>query len=307
MKLLRNIYVYLVIGVMPLSSFGQQLPQFTQYMYNTISINPAYAGSREVLVINILNRSQWVGLEGAPVTQTLSTHSSIPKTKLGVGLSIINDKLGYEKKIYIFSDISYKINLDPLDKYKFTFGLKVGFRKYSIDDELLNDPEYNTDPFLNKVNFKWDPNVGVGLYFRGESFYLGLAVPKIFTYKNNTEYFSLDRMSYFLNGGYVFNVSKKLIFKPTFLLKYSEGAPISFDLSTLFFINENLWLGVSYRFSDSIGAIVNFKITDKLSIGYSYDYITSNLSNSTSGSHEIMLGYEFEFPKRECICKKLYN
>lgn len=307
MKLPRNIYVYLAMGVMPLSSFGQQLPQFTQYMYNTISINPAYAGSREILIINLLNRNQWVGIDGAPVTQTLSAHTSLPGTNLGLGLSIINDQLGYEKTTYLFSDISYRINLDPLDEYKITFGMKVGFRKYSIDDELLNDPDYNTDPFLNNINYKWDPNIGVGLYFRGESYYLGLSVPKIFTYKNNTEYFSLDRVSYFFNGGYLFDANMNLKFKPTFLLKYTEGAPISFDLSSLFFINENLWIGGSYRFSDSFGAIVNFKITEALSIGYSYDYITSNLRIATSGSHELMLNYEFEFPKPECICKNLYN
>jgi len=307
MRLFRNISVYLAISVIPLSNFAQQLPHFTQYMYNTISINPAYAGSREIMVVSILNRSQWVGIEGAPVTQTLSAHTSIPNTKLGIGLSVINDKLGYEKTTYVYSDISYKIDLDDIDIYKITFGLKAGFRKYSIDDELLNDPEYNTDPLLNNVDYKLDPNVGVGLYFRGESFYLGLSVPKILTYKSNTEYFSLDRMSYFFNGGYVFDVNRNLKFKPTFLLKYSEGAPISFDLSSLFFINENLWLGASYRFSDSFGAIANFKITDGLSIGYSYDYITSNLSFATSGSHEIMLTYEFEFPKPECICKRLYN
>jgi len=220
---------------------------------------------------------------------------------------MINDHLGYEKTTYVFADVSYTINLDPFDEYKIAFGIKGGFRKYSIDDELLNDPENNTDPFLNNVNYKWDPNIGVGVYFRGDSYYLGFSVPKIFTYKNNTEYFSLDRVSYFLNGGYLLDVNKHLKLKPTFLLKYTEGAPISVDLSSLFFINENLWLGVSYRFSDSFGAIVNFKIAKGFSVGYSYDYITSNLRVATSGSHGIMLNYEFEFPKPECICRNLYN
>ena len=306
MKLLRNIYIYLAISAIPLSSMGQQLPQFTQYMYNTIAINPAFAGSREYMVINLLNRNQWLGIEGAPVTQTLSAHTSIPKSNLGVGLSVINDHLGYEKTTYVFTDVSYTLNLDPFDEYKIAFGIKAGFRKYGIDDELLNDPENNTDPFLNNVNYKWDPNIGVGVYFRGDSYYLGFSIPKIFTYKNNTEYFSLDRVSYFLNGGYLLDVNKHLKFKPTFLLKFTEGAPISVDLSSLFFINENLWLGVSYRLSDSFGAIVNFKIANGFSVGYSYDYITSNLRVATSGSHGIMLNYEFEFPKPECICRNLY-
>ena len=134
-----------------------------------------------------------------------------------------------------------------------------------------------------------------------------MSAPKILTHKSNSEYFSLDRVSYFLNGGYVFNVNNNLIFKPTFLVKYTDGAPLSIDLSTLFFINENLWLGASYRFSDSFGAIVNFKIMDGVTVGYSYDYITSNLKTSTSGSHGILLNYEFNFPKPRCLCKNLYN
>jgi len=307
MKQFRNIPVLLVFALMHFNGFGQQLPQFTQYMYNTISINPAYAGSREVMVVNLLGRNQWIGVKGAPVTQTLSVHSSVPNTNLGVGLSFINDKLGYEKTTYAFADVSYTINLDSWDEYKVSFGIKGGFTKYSIDDELLNDPEYSSDPFLNTINNNWNPNVGVGVYFRGDSFYFGFSAPKLFTNKNNSEYFSLDRMTYFLNGGYVFNVNNNLIFKPTFLVKYTDGAPLSVDLSTLFFINENLWLGASYRFSDSFGAIVNFKIMDGVTVGYSYDYITSNLKTSTSGSHGILLNIELNFPKPRCLCKDLYN
>ena len=123
-------------------SFGQQQAQFTQYMYNTISINPAYAGSREVMVINLLNRNQWVGVNGAPVTQTLSVHTSIPKTKLGVGLSVINDRLAYERTTYITTDVSYTIKLR--EDYQLAFGLKVGASKFTLDDEILNDPEYTS-------------------------------------------------------------------------------------------------------------------------------------------------------------------
>ncbi len=288
-------------------AIAQQLPQFSQYMYNMISVNPAYAGSREIMVVNVLNRNQWLGVEGAPVTQTLSAHTSIPSTNLGVGLSIINDKLGYENTTYAFADVSYKINLDYYDEYKLTFGIKAGFRKYSLDEELLNDPRYSGDPFLNNFDYSWSPNFGVGVYFRGESFYLGLSSPKLLTTKSNTEFADLERVSYFFNGGYLMDVNRNVKFKPAFLVKYTDGAPISVDFSSMFFINEFLWLGGSYRLSDSIGAIVNFRVAKGLFIGYSYDYITSNLTTFTSGSHEIMLNYEFVFPKPRCKCKNLYN
>ncbi len=121
------------------------------------------------------------------------------------------------------------------------------------------------------------------------------------------DYVSLDRVSYFFNGGYLLDVNKNLKFKPTFLLKYTDGAPVSLDFSTLFFINEKLWLGASYRLNDSFGALVNFKIATGLYVGYAYDYITSDLNPYTSGSQELMISYEFIFPKPKCKCKDLYN
>ena len=303
----RHISILVLFFGLSFLGIAQQQPQFTQYMYNTISINPAYAGSREIMVINVLNRNQWAGINGAPITQTLSAHTSIPNTNFGVGLSVISDKLGYEKSTYAYADVSYTIRLNKYDAYKLAFGLKFGASKYDLNQNLLNDGINSSDPFLDLVNFKWSPNLGAGIYFRGESFYLGLSSPKLINYKkNNIEYVSLDRISYFFNGGYLLDVNKNLKFKPTFLLKYTDGAPVSMDLSTLFFINEKLWLGGSYRLFDSFGAIVNFKVFDGLSIGYAYDYITSDLNSYSSGSHEIMLNYEFVFPKPKCKCKDLY-
>lgn len=307
MKALKNISVYLVLLAAPLLSHAQQFPQFTQYLYNTIAINPAYAGSREVLVANVLYRNQWTGIEGAPVTETFSTHSSIPGTKLGAGLSIINDELGYEHNINISADISYKLDLDYYDKYKLTFGLKAGFSQYTIDSELLNDPDNNMDPFLNNIDDSWHPNIGVGLYFRGDKFYLGLSSPNLFTYESSSEYASFDRTSLFLNGGLITDLNPNLKFKPSFLIKYTDGSPISFDLATMFLLNDNLWLGVNYRFEDSFGALVNVKIMDGISVGYAYEYITSNLGAYSSGSHEIILNFEFLFPRPRCICENLYN
>lgn len=307
MKSIRTIGIRIVFLAIPFLGLAQQYPQFSQYMFNTISFNPAYAGSREIMVINLLNRNQWVGIDGAPETQTFSVHSSIPFTKLGVGLSVISDKIGYEETSNVFADVSYRLDLDSYDEYKITFGLKAGFRKYGVDEELLNDPNSNNDPLLNRIDTSWRPNFGVGVYFRGESFYVGFSAPKLFNYKNVSEFVSLDRVSYFINGGYLMDVNLSLKFKPSFMIKYTEGAPWSFDVSAMFLLNENIWLGASYRISDAVGALVNIKIIEGLSVGYSYEYITSSLGNYTSGSHEMMLNYEFNFPKPRCKCKHLYN
>ena len=308
MKFSKNIYTIILMLIIPVIGFTQQLPQFTQYMYNTISINPAYAGSREIMVVNVLNRNQWVGVNGAPVTQTISTHTSIPNTKFGVGLSVISDKLGYESTTYAYADVSYTINLNQYEEYKLAFGIKFGASKYDLDNNLMNDPSSSADPFIGLVNFKWSPNIGAGVYFRGESFYLGFSSPKLINYTNSSiDYVSLDRVNYYFNGGYLFDVNNNLKLKPTFLLKYTDGAPISMDISTLLFINEKLWLGGSYRLFDSFGGIVNFKLFEGLSLGYAYDYVTSDLNSFSSGSHEVMLNYEFVFPKPRCKCKDLYN
>jgi type IX secretion system PorP/SprF family membrane protein len=308
MKQTFIIAIFFIIVMAPKKGVSQQLPQFSQYMYNTISINPAYAGSREIMVINVLNRNQWIGVNGAPVTQTVSVNTSIPGTNLGIGLSLINDQLGYDKTFYGFADVSYTLNFNDL--YWLSFGLKAGASKFSFDDGILNDPEYNNDPYLSQVNFKWNPNFGIGVYFRGDSFYLGLSSPKMISTNsnNNQAYVPTERPSYYLNGGYLFDFySSNLKFKPTFLIKYTNGAPITLDLTGNILFNEKLWLGVAYRTGDSFGAMANFKVSRGLSIGYAYDYITSDLGNFSPGSNEIIINYEFEFPRRRCTCKDLYN
>jgi len=298
----------LALLLLPMISSGQQEPQFTQYMYNTISINPAFAGYREFLVINILNRNQWVGIDGAPVTQTFSAHSLIPGTKLGVGLSVINDKLGYEKNTNASLDVSYTINLSKFEEYRLSFGFKAGASRYDIDQSLINDPIAGNDPFFNNVSYKWNPNFGAGLYFRSESAYIGFSVPKLINYVNNTdlEYVDLNRVSYYINGGYLFDKFKNVKIKPTFLLKYTNGAPFSADFTANAFINEQLWLALMYRTNDSFGALANFKIVDGIFIGYAYDFVTSGLNPYTSGSHEVLLNFKFNFPKPKCKCKDLY-
>ena len=289
------------------STEAQQYPQFTQYMYNTISVNPAYAGSREFMVINLLNRNQWVGVDGAPTTQTLTMHSSVPGSQLGLGLSVINDKIGYENSTYAYADVSYTINLKR-DRW-LAFGLKAGASKYDLRDELISDPNYGNDPFLQDVFYKWSPNFGAGIYYRTEYFYFGVSAPRLVNIKNksNLEYESIDRASYYLNGGYLWDISHKLKFKPTFLVKYTNGAPISVDLTANFYLNEQVWLGGFYRLNDGFGALVNFKISEIINIGYSFDYITSALNPYANGSHEVMLGFDLPWPLPKCNCVDLHN
>lgn len=302
MKIEIKTYFLFILLLLPFLSISQQLPQFNQYMFNTISINPAYAGTREKLNVTFLNRNQWVGLEGAPVTQTLTMDMAVSGTNLGVGLSFIQDKLGYEQTTYLYADFSYyiKLNMD----YILSFGLKAGFSKYDLDPELLSIQ----DRFLDNIFNKMKPNFGAGIYLRNDDLFIGLSSPRLVSYNNDTtlEYKSIERASYYLNGGYLLEFTPQLIFKPTFLLKYTNGAPLSLDLTANFLINEKLWLGAAYRLNDAIGGLVSIQATNAMRFGYSYEFNTSDIRPYTSGSHEVFISYEFEFPRPRCNCENKF-
>lgn len=293
---MKNFYILITLIFTGLfTSQAQQLPQFTQYMYNTISINPAYAGSRDALSLTALHRSQWAGIEGAPKTQTFSIHSPLRNEKVGLGLSVINDKTGYENYTYLYSDFSYTINVS--EDVTLAFGVKGGFSYYDLDEELFQEPSVLEDPFFNEQFNKWTPNVGAGLYLSSQDWYLGLSAPKLINNDNNefSDYVALEQVHYYLTGGYVFDLSDSWKLRPTALAKVTSGAPLSFDISSTFIFDEKLYLGATYRVDDAIGAFIDFQIFEPLRVGYAYEYTTSDLRPYTSGSHEILLIYELRF------------
>lgn len=300
MKLLKlNISIFILFNCG--LSIAQQLPQFTQYMYNTISINPAYAGSRETLSIVGLHRSQWVGVDGAPTTQTLSIHSPIRNDRVGVGMSFINDQLGYENFSYLYGDFSYTLPIG--EKTKLAFGIKGGVTHYKLDQEILNDPGVSTDPFFSDISGRWNPNLGLGAYLHTSRWYLGLSAPRILRNDFNKEkdFVALERVSYYFTGGYVIDFSKSVKFKPAFLVKATNGAPVSYDLTGNFLFNEKFWLGASYRINEqtaAIGGIVDFQVSKQLRVGYAYEHPISELRAYTGGTHEILLIYEVFNVKR---------
>ncbi|MFT7051207.1 MAG: type IX secretion system PorP/SprF family membrane protein [Psychroserpens sp.] len=278
---------------------AQQLPQFTQYMYNTISINPAYAGSRETLSVVGLHRSQWVGLEGGPQTQTLSIHAPLRNERIGLGFSFINDKLGFQNFSYLYADFSYTIPTGG--KSKLAFGMKAGFTSYSLDSDFQQSQ--TNDPVIFGFEDRWKPNIGTGVYWHSEKWYLGLSAPRILNtdYTGDAEFQALERISYYVTGGYVFDLSENTKFKPAALLKTTNGAPLSFDLTANFLFYEKFWAGASYRINEraaALGAIADFQVSKQLRIGYAYEYPLSDLRPYTSGTHEILLMFEVFKSKR---------
>ena len=282
------------------ASFAQQDAQYTQYMYNTVNVNPAYAGSRGVLSIFGLHRTQWVGLDGAPVTNAFSINSPIENSNLGVGLSFVNDRIGPTVENTISADLSYTIQTS--ETYKLSFGVKGTANLFNLDVTKLN-PENANDPLLQGLNNNFSPNVGAGVYFHSDKLYLGASVPNFFEtkrYDDNSVAVYKERTNLYLIGGYVFDLTSNLKFKPAFLTKVVEGAPLQVDVSGNFLINEKFVLGAAWRWSAAVSLMAGFQVSDGLYIGYGYDLETTKLRKYNSGSHEVFLRFEL-FKKAERI------
>ena len=292
---------YLIAGIFVLfaaNASAQQLPQFTQYMFNTISVNPAYAGSREGLSGTALHRNQWAGLEGNPTTSTFSFHTPINNERVGLGLSYITDKLGFESTNYVYGDFSYSIPVSF--NAKLSFGLKAGFTNYRLQNPDLNDPFFN-------ANFNsWKPNFGAGLYLSTNRWYAGISSPRILnTDLNEGEFQALERNSYYAIGGLVLDLSLDIKFRPSVITKFTNGAPATYDITSSFLFYEKFWVGASYRFNDAsnFGAFMDYQISRDIRIGYAYDLPTATIRPYSGGTHEIILIFEPKLNRKNNLYK----
>jgi len=274
-----------------LVSYAQQDAQFTQYMYNTINVNPAYAGSRGALSVFALHRTQWMGIDGAPVTNTLSINTPLNDSNIGLGVSIINDKIGPTHENTISADLSYTIPTS--ETFKLSFGIKATANLFDLNSYEL-DPLVSGDPSLQNYT-KFNPNVGAGIYLHSNKAYIGFSAPNFIEtnrYSDNEVKIYKEKVNYYLIGGYVFDLNDDLKFKPAIISKLVEGAPLQIDMSANFMFNNKFLVGVAYRWSAAVSAMVGFQVSDGLYIGYGFDNETTNLKNYNRGSHEVFLRYE---------------
>lgn len=299
---------YLVLSLL-LTSFGtsyaQQQIMFTQYMFNGLAINPAYAGSHESVSATALVRKQWTGLDGAPSTQTFSVHSPIRNQKMSLGLLMLHDKIGVTDQTGIYGSYAYRISFS--EKAKLALGLQAGVAFYNAQFSKVS----TTDPtFANNDVHESHPSFGFGIYYNTNRFYVGLSAPQLNqfkTNKNNPDSDSKIIRHYFFTTGYVFDLSPALKLKPNILIKAVNGAPIELDLNANLLIQDVIWVGVSWRSFDSFDAILQAQLTDQLQIGYSYDFATTSaISRVNNGSHEIMLNYRFSFNRNRVITPRYF-
>lgn len=296
----------LVLGLAGMSAHAQQDPLYSQYMFNTLAFNPAYAGNADVFTVMALSRHQWVGFAGAPSTQTLLAHSPLPKENMALGLSVLTDKIGPTRQTSAYADYAYRIRTG--EDTRLAFGLKGGVNLYQADLASLT----SVDPDNASVNIQGKvlPNFGFGMFWNSPRYYAGVSIPKLLENDIDPEGAELVTASevrhYYIMGGYVMDLDRHLKFKPSMLLRMVEGAPLSLDLNANFLLRDRIWLGAMYRVGNSIGLVGQYQVNDQFRVGYAFDLTTTAMSAYNAGTHEIMLNYDLRFVKGRTISPRYF-
>jgi type IX secretion system PorP/SprF family membrane protein len=299
----------LIIGIsMSVASllFSQQDAMFTQYMFNEVTINPAYAGSHEVMSMTGLVRRQWVGIDGAPSTQSFNIHTPLRNNKIGVGLSIVNDKVAVTNNLNIHAAGSYRLDLSETTHLQ--LGLQLGITNHQTDLGNLNVEDETEQVFSEGSVSEVLPNFGGGLYLFSDKFYVGLSIPQLMNNVVSKGGVNLvkQRRHIFLTTGYVFTLNQNLKLKPTLFYKYVQGSPMQLDVTGSLIIKDKFWVGLAWRTFDSADLLLGFQATEQLFAGYAFDYSLTNLSDHNTGSHELVVNYRFSFSKNKILTPRYF-
>ncbi|RKR07060.1 type IX secretion system PorP/SprF family membrane protein [Maribacter vaceletii] len=295
---------------------AQQDAQYTQYMFNTMSVNPAYAGSRGQLSVAALYRAQWVGLDGAPKSQTLNVHSPIRNSKLGYGFSIVNDEIGdgVVQETYFDAVLSYTIDVSL--EGKLSFGIKAGGNMLNLDFNGLRN--FDVEPVnADNIENRFSPNFGLGIYYHTDRFYAGLSAPNLLQTDhfdnskqdaNSVQFLSQERINFYFITGYVFDLNGDFKFKPALLTKIVGGAPLQVDFSANFMYNDRFTFGAAYRWDAALSGMVGFQISDQFMLGLAYDRETTDLGGTqfNDGSFEVFLRYELVKSFRRLVSPRFF-
>ncbi|MFN3404920.1 MAG: type IX secretion system membrane protein PorP/SprF [Cytophagaceae bacterium] len=296
----KYILVFFVTMLFGFKAIAQQQAMYTHYSFNTQAINPAYAGTRDALTVTTLHRSQWVGFEGAPKTYTVNMHSPVFNNQLGVGLSLMNDKIGPLNTTSVYADFAYKLKVS--EKGKLAFGIKGGFDMVQVNFNSIILNQQNDPAFAANYQSKMIPNVGAGAYYYTPTWYFGVSIPKIMENSlrfTGSSMLAKEKRHFFFIAGRVFDLGNNIKFKPTTFVKATNGAPIEADLTGMLIFSDKIEVGAMFRTGDAIGALFGINLSDQLRFGYSFDWsygIPTGRYNY--GSHELILRYDFIYKDR---------
>ena len=310
-KILRGLILVVVLLIQCGELLAQQNALFSQYMFNTLAFNPAYAGSRNVAAATALYRNQWVGIDGAPQTGTFTMDAPFANERLGLGIQLMSDKIGITKTTGIVLSGAYRI---PINEGSLSFGLQgsmnnyfAGFSNVNLDPSgPVPDMAFDADVNKNLYNF------GSGAYYRNSRFYAGLSVQDFVRNRLNFDTIGVGDITArqsahaYLATGYVFPLSFDFNLKTSVLVKGVKGAPVQADLNATLWIKEIIAIGAEYRTNADISAMMELKVSPRVSIGYAFDRSTTNLRTYNSGSHEFMLRYEFSFDRNKILSPRYF-
>lgn len=293
---MKKIILFLSVILLAWGSYGQQMPSFSQYMFNGLYLNPAYAGSHEYISSSILYRHQWTKLPGAPRTGLMAIDGRLKNPNMGLGFLASYDQHSIVSNTEVYGVYSYSVKLSF--KSRLAFGVKVGVSNYI---EKLGDLDYwDDDPLLQEnTTSRWFPKAGFGIYYYSELFYVGLSVPTVFAFDNRYDFsYDVENSSvfdryYYLTSGYVIPASDNVVFKPFMLVKYDPSGPLVADFNLCMLLQKRYWLGIGYRTNTSMSAMIEIQVNNILRIGYSYDFLHQELYKYAGGAHEVMLGFDF--------------
>ena len=311
MKKIILISVLIITGIFSSEkSYSQYDPMFTNYMWNEMFINPAYAGSREALSLVALHRQQWVGIDGAPVSQTISLHGPFLENKVGLGLSILNESIGVSSETYYMGTFAFRFKTSR--KGQLSFGLSGGAitmqeKLADITTQMPGDVHFQQNTPLIAM-----PNASFGVYYYTDKFYLGFSVPRMIYNEIKPQTWDVkstlktQNLHYYLTSGYVFDLKRGIKVKPTIMLKSVYAAPLEVDASINIFLKDLIWAGMAYRSGDALSLLLALQLNPNFRLGYSYDYTTTRLNNFNSGTHEISLGYDFSLGKKKIVSPRVF-
>jgi type IX secretion system PorP/SprF family membrane protein len=308
------IYSFLLLVVISTPAKAQQDPMYSQYMWNMLSINPAYAGNRDAMSLTLLARRQWLSVPGAPKTETISLHARTPNQRSGFGINLVHDRISYIGQTWMHLSYSFRI---PMKSGTLALGLQGSVNNYTINwsRAFLIDATDNVP--LNYGQNLWLPNAGTGIFYSTKKFYAGVSIPHLLINsldQNQPGIYLLQasankavlKRHVFAATGLAIPLSDNVIMKPSTMLKMVEAAPAELDLNLEFLFKEKLWLGGSWRTGDGIVGMIQYQILPTLRAGYSYDYPFTRLGAFTTGSHEILIGWDIPFSKESAVSPRYF-
>jgi len=313
MKYMKSRIIIILFMLGMFASKAQYDPSFTQYMFNEMFINPAYAGSKDAMAVNLLHRQQWVNFPGRPITTTFSLHGPLMNNKMGLGLSVLNESIGKLTRNLVYGSYSYRVKTDK--KGTLALGLNAGFENQVNKLSELKATDQGDVQISQNTPSMIAPNFGFGLFYSTKKFYAGLSIPRIidnsYMFTNGGSFkqsmkFNVQTFTYYFTIGRVFEVNEYLKIKPQAMVKMVENAPLQYEMNVNFLIKSLIWAGLSYRSGSNVSVILGVQVNPQFIVSYSYDYGLNAIQQYSQGSHEIALGYVFSYKHKKVITPRYF-